>query len=125
MPRLNMHINSITKLTFWSAISLTTVLFLIPQAFLTGGIFDWWDKAQHALVFDVLMLLGILAYPRAFLKLAIALILYGVAIEAIQSWTGWRSGELLDAVADAVGIVLSGLLIQGYRFWRKGHLNSQ
>ncbi len=54
-----------------------------------------------------------------------ALILYGVAIEVIQSLTGWRSGEVLDAVADAIGIVLSSLLIQGHRFWRKSQLNSQ
>jgi hypothetical protein len=70
------------------------------------------------------MLLGFLAYPRAFWKLAIALILYGVAIEVIQSRTGWRSGEVLDAVTDAVGIVLCGLLIQGHEFWRKRNLNS-
>ncbi len=76
------------------------------------------------MAFGVLMLLGFLAYSRAFWKVAIALILYGVAIEVIQSWTGWRSGEVLDAVADAVGIVLSGLLIQGYGFWQKSQLNS-
>jgi len=92
-----------------------TILFLVPQQFVSSGIFDWWDKAQHALAFGVLMLLGFLAYPRAFWKVAIALILYGVAIEVIQSWTGWRSGEVLDAVADAVGVLLMGLLIKAYQ----------
>ena len=102
-----------------------TILFLVPQQFVTSPIFDWWDKAQHALAFGILMLLGFIAYSRDFWKLAMALILYGVAIEVIQSWTGWRSGEVRDAVADTVGIVLSGLLIQGHRFWRRSHPNSQ
>ncbi len=102
-----------------------TILFLVPQHFVSSGIFDWWDKAQHALAFGVLMLLGFLTYRRAFWKLAIALILYGVIIELIQSWTGWRSGEVLDAAADGVGIVLSGLLIQGHGFWRRSQTNSQ
>ena len=57
------------------------------------------------------MLFGFLAYPRAFWKIAIALILYEIAIEVTQLWTGWRSGKVLDAVADGVGIVLIGLLI--------------
>ncbi len=107
------------KFIFWCAITVITMLFLMPQNFTIGRIFDWWDKAQHALAFAVLMLLGFLAYPREFWKLGIALILYGVAIEIIQSWTGWRSGQVLDAVADTVGIVLSGVLIRGNGFWRK------
>lgn len=107
------------RLIFWMVMLVMTILFLVPQQFVSSPIFDWWDKAQHALAFGVLMLLGFLAYPRAFWKVAIALILYGVAIEVIQSWTGWRSGEILDAVADALGIVLSGSLIQGHGFWRK------
>jgi VanZ family protein len=102
-----------------------TILFLVPQQFVSSGIFDWWDKAQHVLAFGILMLLGFIAYSSDFWKLAMALILYGVAVEVIQSWTGWRSGEVLDAVADAVGIVLSLLLIQGHGFLRRSHPNSQ
>lgn len=113
------------RLIFWIVMLVMTILFLVPQQFVSSGIFDWWDKAQHALAFGVLMLLGFLAYPRTFWKLAIALIIYGVTIEVIQSWTGWRLGEVLDTVADGVGIVLSGLLIQGHGFWRRGHLNFQ
>jgi VanZ family protein len=109
---------------FWIVMLVMTILFLVPQQFVSSPIFDWWDKAQHTLAFGVLMLLGFLAYPRAFWKLAIALILYGVAIEVIQSLTGWRSGEVLDAVADRVGIVLSGVLIQGHGFWRRSQPNA-
>lgn len=67
-----------------------TTLFLVPQEFVSSAIFDWWDKAQHALVFGVLMLLGFVAYPKYFWSVAISLILYGAVIEIIQSWTGWR-----------------------------------
>jgi VanZ family protein len=113
------------RLIFWIVMVVMTILFLVPQQFVSSGIFDWWDKAQHALAFGVLMLLGFFAYSRALWKLAMALILYGIAIEVIQSWTGWRSGEVLDAVADGVGIMFGGLLIQGHRFWRKSHPNSE
>lgn len=107
-----------SQLIFWSVITSITLLFLIPQDMITERIFDWWDKAQHMLAFSILMLLGFLAYPKAFWKLAIGLILYGVTIEIIQSQTGWRSGEVMDALADVVGVVLTGLLIQMYGFYQ-------
>jgi len=84
------------------------VLFLIPAPFiLHHGLLDWWDKAQHALVFAILMLLGYLAYPRSINSVLWGLIGYGAAIELLQAFTGWRSGELWDWCANAVGAVLA------------------
>ncbi len=46
-------------------------------------------------------------------------------IQAIIVLGGGRYlGEVMDAVADGVGVVMSGLLIQGHGFWRKSQSNS-
>ena len=110
-------------ITFWFVMLVVTFLFLIPQQFLLNRIFDWWDKAQHTLAFSVLMLLGFFTYPRYFLKLAIGLIVYGVMIEIIQFWSNWRQGDVIDAVADVVGVLLMGLLIKAFQSFKKGHSN--
>jgi VanZ family protein len=98
-----------------------TALFLVPQEFVSSGIFDWWDKAQHALAFGTLMLLGSIAYPKYFWRVVIGLTLYGAVIEIIQSWTGWRQCDLMDALADMVGVLVIGLLIHGYQNHRLRH----
>ncbi len=104
--------HNLPRLIFWIVMLVMTILFLAPQQFVSSPIFDWWDKAQHALAFGVLMLLGFLAYPRAFWKLTVALILYGIAIEVIQSLTGWRYGDMVDILADMLGVILFASLIR-------------
>lgn len=83
---------------FWPALLVMTALFLLPEEYVSSPIFGWWDKAQHALAFGATTLLGLLAY--------------GAMIEVIQSATGWRWGDPLDAAADAVGVLAVALLIR-------------
>ena len=71
------------------------------------ALLNWWDKAQHALVFAVLILLGGIAYPKKLIIILLALILYGAMIEVLQAFTSWRNGDLLDWDADAVGALLA------------------
>ena len=68
-------------------------------------VFNWWDKAQHALGFAVLTAFGLLAYPKARWRLPWGLLLLGALIEMAQTATGWRQGDWLDLLADAVGIL--------------------
>jgi len=105
----------LARFIFWLVMMVMTTLFLVPQEFVSSAIFDWWDKAQHAVAFGVLMLIGFVAYPMYFWRAVISLILYGAVIEIIQSWTDWRQGDVLDTVADAVGVLLMGLLIKIYQ----------
>ncbi len=51
------------------------------------------------------------AYQMAFWRVSVlvGLLIFGAAIEIAQSVTGWRYGDPLDWVADAVG-VLAGFL---------------
>ena len=44
--------------------------------------------------------------PRTRLAYAVGLIAMGIAIEYIQRWTGYRSFEVYDMVADALGVLL-------------------
>ena len=81
-------------------------------------IYDWWDKAQHVLAFGALMILGNLAYPRYLRTIAVGLVSYGLVIEIAQSSTGWRQGDMLDFVANGVGVLLASLIIQGYRYFK-------
>ena len=69
-----------------------------------------WDKANHALAFFVLGVLGALAYPGRLTRVLAGLLAYGALIEVLQGLTGWRDAEWLDVVADAVGLLLAWLL---------------
>ena len=105
----------LARFIFWLVMMVMTALFLVPQEFVSSAIFDWWDKAQHAVAFSVLILIGFIAYPMNFWRAVISLILYGAFIEIIQSWTGWRQGDVMDALADMVGVLLMGLIIKAYQ----------
>lgn len=63
-----------------------------------------WDKANHALAFAVLAVLGLAAYPARGARVLAGLLAFGALIEVLQSLTGYRSAEWLDLLADAVGL---------------------
>lgn len=99
-------------------IVLTFVIFWLG---LTPGLpqvasFQWADKVEHTLVFMVLAY----SYLRASLYLwraeglakvrwraALTAAGVGAMLEAIQAFVPYRSAELLDLVADCVGISLA------------------
>jgi hypothetical protein len=92
------------KLIFWVACLVVLALSLSPTEHLPQQIFSIWDKAQHALAFAGLMVLGLWAYPLRGKYLALGLLAYGLGIELAQAATGWRFGEAADLLADAVGV---------------------
>ena len=105
------------RIAFWLALTLLSILFLLPQQYLAPDIFDWWDKLQHSLAFGLLTLLGLLAYAttkkqlqRQVHRIVVAMVLYGALIEVLQSVSGWRYGEFGDWVADVVGVLLAWAL---------------
>ncbi|MDB3978020.1 VanZ family protein [Pseudomonadales bacterium] len=66
------------------------------------------DKLNHLAAFFVLALLTEYAFPSAkisALKL-LPLLGFGLLIEVLQYWVGYRYFEWLDVAADAAGIVL-------------------
>jgi VanZ family protein len=93
------------------AMGLVTVLALLPVEHLQLPVFDWWDKAQHALAFAVLTAGACLLWPRATVRVVVGMIAYGAALELAQWAVGWRFAEWSDLLADAVGVVVAvGLL---------------
>ncbi len=97
---------------FWLLWSFCTLLFLLPASGLPA--INIWDKAMHAGVFALLMILALPAYKknRAAEEIAMLLIAYGLAIEVVQHFIPTRSFSLLDVLADAIGV--SCILIGAY-----------
>jgi VanZ family protein len=108
-----------SKYVFWICFISVNALALSPAPYLPPlDIFNWWDKAQHAIAFGTLTVLAVLAYPGvAKLRIALGLCLQGVLIEVLQFWSGYRYGDWQDAVADAVGVVLGLLLARVLVSW--------
>lgn len=104
MPR------SFWRLSFWFLLALVTTASLMPADQLPPQAFNIWDKAQHAAGFLVLTSAGLLAYRLPAWRWALAMGLYGAVIELAQAASGWRTGDLLDWLADMTGVALALLL---------------
>lgn len=94
------------KPMFWLLAIAVAVLSLLPVDQLPPQTENIWDKAQHALGFGALTISGMLAYPHRQRALVLGLLFFGAAIECAQASTTWRQGDVLDWLADAVGIVV-------------------
>ena len=109
------------QLLFACCIILTSVMAFIPITDIPNA-FNIWDKAQHALAFTVLTIVGNLAYTKLTKAVYIGLILYGAAIELIQSTlTTTRFGEMSDLLADSVGIAIGCVVYYAARKLTKKH----
>ncbi|TXT35789.1 MAG: VanZ-like protein [Comamonadaceae bacterium] len=106
-----MTINLLWRWSFWILVLLTLWLSLIPADQVPSGL-HFWDKAQHAIGFMALGLLGLKAYPERTYTVLLGLALLGVGIEVAQWMTGWRNGDWQDWGADCVGLML------GYLSWK-------
>ena len=105
---------------FWLSLALLTAGSLMPGEMLPPQAFDVWDKAQHALGFAWVTAWGLVAFGRRAPALVAGLLLWGAAIETLQAASGWRQGDVLDALANAVGITLASLVWRGLRAARDG-----
>ena len=96
------------RVVFWLCFVGLTGLALSPAPYLPPmDIFNWWDKAQHAIGYGTFMVNALLAHPKVSkLRLAALLCLHGCLIEVLQYLSGYRFGDLQDAAADAVGVLL-------------------
>ncbi|WP_425258430.1 VanZ family protein [Rubrivivax sp. RP6-9] len=79
-----------------------------------------WDKLNHALAFAALAFCAVRAFgaPQRWRSSA-GLLLFGIAIELVQSQLPWRSAEAADVLADAVGISAGLLLAHGGTLLRR------
>jgi VanZ family protein len=93
------------KTLFWVLVVVVGVLALVPVEFPVPS--TGWDKANHALAFAVLGVLGSACWPERRRHVILALAAYGGAIEIAQTFTETRLGEWLDWVADLAGLALA------------------
>jgi len=103
------HLHYALAAAFWFACTAVATLSLIPVSELPSITLDVWDKAQHAAGFFFLCALGLVAYPRHITRVCMGLLLFGIVIEVAQSISGWRTGDWLDWLADALGVLLATL----------------
>ena len=98
---------------FIASLLIILVLSLMPDS---GGeqFFPGQDKVAHAIAFCWLFVSGWLGKgrPVKITGLALVLVGYGVLIEILQSFTGYRMAEWGDLLADIIGIV-TGVLLRG------------
>ena len=90
----------------WGLVGVIWWLSLTPQPPRVD--FEQSDKVGHFLAYGGVMFWFCVLYrqPRTRLAYAIGFIAMGVGIEYIQGWTGYRSFEVYDMVADALGVLL-------------------
>ena len=100
------------RVVFWLCFVGLTGFALSPAPYLPPlDIFNWWDKAQHALGYGTLMVSVLLAYPKVSkLRVAALLCLHGCLIEVLQYFSGNRFGDWQDAATDGVGVLLGWVL---------------
>jgi hypothetical protein len=99
------------------AMGVVTVLALLPIEHLQLPVFDWWDKAQHALAFMVLTGWALLLWLYAPMRVALSMLAYGAGLEVAQWAVGWRFAEWADLAADAVGVFVAWGLVG----WLRSH----
>jgi VanZ like family. len=82
------------------------ILSLIPSPPQIG--FEGEDKVGHVVAYGVMMLWWsqILIRFRDRLIIAAAFVAMGILIEFVQGWTGLRTFEVADMIADANGVAL-------------------
>jgi VanZ family protein len=113
MPIPSLH--AFWKPAFWLCAVAVLVLSLAPatEELPTTG----WDKSNHFLGFCVLAILGLLAYPARLFHVVIGLLVYGGAIELLQSLTPHRLGDWADWLADAIGVAIGMAIHFGLARW--------
>ncbi len=103
------------RILFWLALIGSYIFALVPQD-IAPKIGSLSDKSIHFIAFAVLTLLLRFAYSVTLFQTFLLLLMYAVFIEFSQLFTPNRSAEILDIVADIIGIGI-GLLF--YPFIKK------
>ena len=104
-------IRGILLTTGWLLVILVVYLSLTPAppAPMT---FENSDKVEHALAYATLSFWFCQVYPRQRVWVMVSLVGLGVALEYVQGWTGYRTFDVMDMLADSVGVLLGWLLVQ-------------
>ncbi|MDA8255911.1 MAG: VanZ family protein [Betaproteobacteria bacterium] len=92
----------------WLGVVVTLMVSLMPPALEVGS--GHTDKIVHLAGYAVLMFWWAQLVTRQRWKLALAIVLFGLAIEGLQGLTPDRLPDLLDALANSGGVLLGWLV---------------
>jgi VanZ family protein len=92
----------------WAMVVTVILLSLIP---LEADLSEGKDKWSHFVAYGLMTFWFCLLYFKQG-QWAAAFIAMGIVIEVLQSYTGYRSFEYADMVADAIGVLLGWFLAQ-------------
>lgn len=91
----------------WLGIAITLVVSLMPPAL--GDSSGHADKIVHLFGYAMLTFWWAQLVTRQRWKLAITVVLFGIAIELLQGLTPARQPDLLDALANSCGVLFGWL----------------
>lgn len=100
------HYFGVWRRAGWLIVAAIVVFSLTPQQPHIGQ-FEMNDKVGHALVYAIAMGWFAALYPalKQRARYALFFIALGIALEFLQGLTPYREFELLDMLADAIGVV--------------------
>lgn len=91
----------------WLGLIITLLLSLLPPVQMESG--DHADKIVHLTGYALLMFWWAQVITHQRWKLAVAVVLFGLAIEGLQGLTPNRMPDLLDALANSAGVLIGWL----------------
>jgi VanZ family protein len=105
-------LRNVIPYVFWFSVLVTIILTLMPSHQIPSAV-QIWDKAEHAIIFFILMFTGSVTYSKRSELVAFGLISYGTGIELAQEYlTTTRNGDKFDIIADVAGVILGYLLFK-------------
>jgi VanZ family protein len=119
-PRPGLRLAWLWWVLGWAMVLYVTVSCLEPAHYVPN--LHLWDKAEHSLAFfGMTAWFGGVVRSRRYPVLALLMLLLGGGIEIAQGSMGLgRDADIMDWVADAVGIALAlGLLYLGLGGWTR------
>lgn len=114
-------VRTLFRILFVCALVMSFWLALMPAPDIVQ-VLSWQDKIEHALLFAVLAVLALGGWPQQPLRIAAGLLLFGAAMEWAQSFTSYRVGDVLDFLADALGLLVLLPAVLARRRTRHGGL---
>ncbi len=95
----------------WAQLALIVYLSLTPHPPEPMSFADA-DKIEHAFAYAMLSFWFCQIYQTARLRVIACLTGLGIGLEYAQGWTGYRSYEVLDMLADGTGLLFGWLLVR-------------
>ena len=105
------NIETVARIVLIACVATILWLALSPDPPNPAGMFDL-DKVNHVGAFFVLSLLADYSYlaRNRLAHKGMTLLGFGLLIEGLQYWVGYRYFEVADLIADGAGILLYGLV---------------